>query len=289
MNKIDLSLLSLIEEITPFYNKYRDIVDKNNSGCFVLELMWGVGLLLENYLKDNGLKPHALYWKIYGKADGMKNSYITRDFLSYCYRIKRFFKTKEEVSVKYSNLRRYSLFREAFPLLENSKYKLTGLEKDSLINLINSNLENKRIKSTIISIKKKKIGIKNDRKQKVGDMEPLLKVFISFYNNIYSKLKSKDDRFLLIGKTSNESIVALYQLVFSLSQENLFIPDINKYVFLPDWKDFVDSVVHLSKGDIRLRNRFRRLFSPSKIINLSEMIFSLESDDNLENYRKKNA
>src|SRR5579859_975914 len=162
------TLYDLIERITPLNNRYRDLVKTNDSGSDVLVLMWQVGDMLDAYINENGIKPHALYWKIYGKAEGVRTSYITRDFLSYCLRIKRYFKQVSDIRELFPSLRKYSLFRGAFPLLENNKYKLNGEQEARIIKVLNSKQSIKEILLEINNVKHSRIGIRNTRTQKLN-------------------------------------------------------------------------------------------------------------------------
>ena len=153
---------TLIEEIAPLNNGFRDSIKKNLIGAEVMEIMWDVGEIL---FKHNITNIHPIAWKIYGREKGLRRSYITRDFLSYCFRIRKFFESKSSIRKVFPTLQRYSLFREAFPLLENPKYELNEKEKKDLIALLNSNLHFSEIKKRVVRTKKTKIQIFNDRRQ----------------------------------------------------------------------------------------------------------------------------
>ena len=182
-------IFDLIDQITPHNNRYRDLVKSSEGGTEVLVLMWEVGDMIESFIKQFDIKPHNLYWQIYGKAEGLKTSYITRDFLSYCFRIKKYFPKVEDISDKFSHLQKYSLFREAFPLLENPKFKLFKDEESEIIKVLNSKNSPQKIKKLILEIKARRIGIKNTRKQKLNEMKPITDNFVAIYNELYSLIK----------------------------------------------------------------------------------------------------
>jgi len=284
------NIFDLIEKITPFYNNYRDFVSEGKNGTEVLELMWDVGEILKIYLDNNKIKPHNLYWQIYGKAQGIKNSYITRDFLSYCLRIYKYFPDRDQIKILFPNLKRYSLFREAFPLLENPKYKLPKEEAAVLLKLLNSDLPPQEIKKQIVTIKSKVIGIKNDRMQKIHEIEPIVKDFVFIYNQVYSLIKenlvSKHEDFLsMMGR---DYLDELTQAVSSLTEEGLYIPDLKARNDLPKpWDLFVNDVITLINGKVELRNRFRRVFPVKKIYILAEMLNALKSREGVQHYREK--
>jgi hypothetical protein len=292
MKKNNINEISLlIEKITPLNNEYRDLVDNSSRGVDVLIVMWSVGGLLEDYVIFNNLKPHNLYWQIYGKADGLKRSYITRDFLSYCLRIKRYFVSKDDIVRDFAGLQIYSLFREAFPLLENLKFKLSTIEREKLIELLNSKNDPRQIKRKILEIKKKRIGITNTRKQKLNEMALFVDSFVECYNNTYSLIKngSPVDIKKFRQQIQEKYLQDLSQLISALTQEGLFVPKINPNSNLPKyWCDFILKLSELFLGNIEMRNRFRRLVAPKKIMQLSDMVAALTDDASLGNYKKRN-
>lgn len=284
------NIFNLIEEITPFYNNYRDFVSEGKKGTEVLELMWDVGEILKKYLDSNKIKPHNLYWQIYGKAQGVKTSYITRDFLSYCLRIHKYFSKKDLIRGSFPNLKRYSLFREAFPLLENPKYKLPKEESVILLKLLNSDLEPQEIKEQIVTIKNNVIGIRNNRMQKIHEIEPTVNNFVLIYNQIYSLIKKNlenehEDFLTMIGEDYIEELV---QAISSLTEEGLYVPDLKSRNDLPEqWNSFINDLISLINGKVELRNRFRRVFSVKKIYILAEMFNALKSKKGILHYREK--
>lgn len=62
-------LFNIINSITPLNNKYRDLSKAQNTGNQILRIMWQVGDLLEHFIAKHEIKPHFLYWQIYGKAN----------------------------------------------------------------------------------------------------------------------------------------------------------------------------------------------------------------------------
>lgn len=283
------AIYELIELITPLNNRYRDLVKGGSDGTSVLLVMWEVGEILENFISTTGIKPHNLYWQIYGKAEGSKTSYITRDFLSYCLRIKRFFKNQHDIKKVLPSLQRYSLFREAFPLLENPKYKLSSKETSDIYELLNSNSDPADVKRYIVSIKDKNIGIKNPRTQRLEELESMTKNFVSVYNEVYSFIKN-DSQGNNAAWPSKSELNTLSEAVSSMTQENLFVPDlalIDRVPISAEWKIFIENLEVLFAGPVETRNRFRRLISPRKIYDLADMLNAFVVDDGVKNYKKR--
>lgn len=283
-------LYGLIEQITPLNNRYRDLVKNIDSGKEILLVMWQAGEVIESFIKIHNIKPHTLYWQMYGKAEGLKTSYITRDFLSYCLRIKKYFSTSAEITTQYPFLKKYSLFREAFPLLENPKFKLSKIDENKIIRILNSGNSIKKTKKLILEIKAQRIGIKNTRRQKLIEMKPLTDNFIFIYNELYSLIKNNNQAALENFRKSikDEYIKKLSQIVSALTQENLFIPEIEERSDLPShWKIFVDNLKYLLTAQVEVRNRFRRLVVPRKIFNLADMLNAIIIDQGITSYKKR--
>lgn len=284
------NIFDLIELITPLNNHYRDLIKSSESGADVLLLMWQVGDIIGSFIEKYGIKPHNLYWQIYGKAEGLKTSYITRDFLSYCLRIRRYFQKTEDISEKFPLLQRYSLFREGFPLLENPKFKLSGEEKDEVIRILNSKHSPKKIKILILEIKDRRIGIKNTRKQKLNEMKVMTDNFVVIYNEVYSLIKNDEQEALekFTHSIQRDLLVTLSQAVSALTQENLYIPGLEEKNDLPDhWDQFVKDLKYLFSSSVEVRNRFRRLVPPRKLFDLADMLNAFVVDRGIINYRKQ--
>jgi hypothetical protein len=283
-------LFELIEQITPLNNKFRDLSKVDQNGTEVLFLMWNIGEVIRLFVKKYEIKPHALYWRIYGKAEGLRTSYITRDFLSYCLRINRYFKNRNEISHKFPSLRKYSLFREAFPLLENEKFKISDDEKDRITKMLNSNEPPQKIRQALKQIKSRRIGIKNTRMQKLGEMKPITDNFVLAYNDVYALIKKNDrssvEKFTI--SLGRDFLIKLSQAVSALTQENLYIPELEEGGDLPKlWNEFVKNTRYLLAATVVIRNRFRRLVPPKKLFELADMLDAFAIDGGILNYRKR--
>jgi len=271
------NIQSAITEIGPLNNKYRDYIASNTPAYLVLELMWEIGCILENYINLTQLKPHALFWEIYGKADGTKKSYITRDLMSYCYRIKKLFKDKSEIKEKFYYLKRYSLFREAMPFIENGKYKLDIEEKNNLIKIMNSNNSIIEIKKYILNIKNIRINKKNPRNQKDYQVVEFKKIFYSFKHYTEELLKNEDNKSMdIINNIGKNNITATSQLVSSLVREKLFIPilEVNN-IKDTQFQRIVSEIYSLHKKQVEDRNRVRKLIPIKDIFTVAENVTKL--------------
>ncbi len=263
----------LINNITPLYNSYK----KNNkeiNGTDALIIMWDIGDLLNKAMVELTMKPHVLYRNVYGKSENKENivqkSYITREFLGRAYRIRRIFKNKEDVKKILPTLKRFISFRESMPFFDNKKYILAGKEKSDLLLILNSNNSQAFIMKTIKELQSKKIGVKNTRLQRLGDLEEEKKCFIDFYNYIFdinnqnNNIKIKIDKNTLSRISLNTG---------ALVQEGLFFVDIPEENFDDKWLPYVNLLKRFCiQTNIKERRRFRRLIPSEKIARLAEML-----------------
>lgn len=285
-------IFQLIEEITPFNNRYRDLVKAGASGNEVLHIMWRAGAILERFIEKHKVKPHSLYWQVYGKAEGLKTSYITRDFLSYCLRIKKYFDEEEKIDRLFPHLQRYSLFREAFPLLENSRFKLSEDEEQKIVLILNSNNEPQKIKDYLVNLKSKRIGISNTRTQRLSEIQPYADNFKVIYNKVFNIVNENNqvDIAELKAELGDSFIKSLSESIAALTQENLYVPELKINPDLPsDWKAITVDLQKLHNGAVESRNRFRRIVRPAKLFALADMLNAFTVENGIENYRKRKS
>jgi hypothetical protein len=287
-----LNLQKLIEDISPLYNSYKQ-TSRNISGVKALQIMWEIGDLLKKTIEVSNIAPHNLYRKIYGKAEGQEDitqkSYITREFLGRSYRIRNIFKNKEYIQKDLPNLKNFIPFREAMPFFDNEKYILRGGEKEKLLSLLNSDLSPTLILNKIKLLQSEKIGRKNPRDQKLGELQPQKEIFINFYNYLFNLIKNNDFEFVEKEFTGVDIsiLIKISSNTSALAQEGV------KYIEIPEsnlntqWVAYINMLNSLStQVDAKERRRFRRLISPERIVRLAEMIQAVTSEASFKNFRK---
>ncbi|MFH1546422.1 MAG: hypothetical protein ABIE14_03530 [Patescibacteria group bacterium] len=277
-----MNIALLIQTITPLYNQYvqnRNII----SGTVALEIMWDIGDILKNFIKENKIAPHALFWKVYGKSEGTKNivqkSYITREFQNRCHRIRNIFQSKSQIKDDLPQLKKFTAFREAMPFFDNQKYKLAGKEKRELLKLLNSKKDQKNILRDIRKLQKEKIGIKNPRTQKLIELEDEKKIFIDFYNFIFQLLKENPNSIIAKLKQNNidsRYIISLAKNTNALSQDGLKFFDIKTNMPNSLWRQYEEMIKEFAnqKSAVKIR-RFRKIIPSERIVRLADMLYEL--------------
>lgn len=275
-------------------NNYYRQNKKSMSGKAVLLLMWDVGDLITKCCKKLNVKPHGLFWDIYGNSEGAKNqkakSNLTREFMQRSERIRRFHKKNEIIKI-FPNLNRYTLYREAMSFFTDKAHLLTKAEKQDLINLLNSNEDYVDIKSQIISLKSQKsikgnVGRPNPRNQRLGDVEPQKKIFYKFYQYIES-LNNKDEedltKELAESGVNCDFINSLAVNTNALMQEK----NDNHYFEIPPslsnnlWKEYALMLqFFMNDKTPQNRKRFRRLVEMIEMYRLAQKLFNIINEVN---------
>lgn len=287
-----MSLQILIKKITPYYNKYKKD-QQDMTGSQALEVIWEVGDLLKDYLKDKDIAPRTLYHQIYGKSEGDINitqkSYITRDFLDRAYRVRRIFNNKEDIHILFPSLKRYRLFYKSMPFLDEGRFKMHGVERKNLIELLNSDKSYKEIMNEVTKLKKRiiKLSIPHDSKLKELEREKI--IFIKFYNFLYKqfKLNKYEQSMNELGDVNIKFLETLSRNTGALASDNLqFVELVIADGLGGDLKEFTDVIIKLiSRKDAKVRRRFRRLIQPERMMRLSEMIYAMRSEEDFNKFR----
>ena len=221
-----MDVKKLVVEISPLYNAYK----KNDSiaGWEAICLMWKTGEILAGFINKHDVTPNKLYREVYGGGEGSTNiakkGYISREYLSRCFRIRKMFKSEEEIKNSFPTLKSFNLFREAMPYFDNPKCLATGEDKKNILSLLNNKNTNL---SDIRALNKEKLNISNPRTQNLSGLEGEKKIFIDFYNDIF-KLNSLERSELKENMASEylskEIILNLAQGTRSIAQDGLKHP-----------------------------------------------------------------
>jgi hypothetical protein len=285
MTKISANfLIKIIESLAPLNNELRNEKEPLKK----IEKMWEMGQIINSYMFQCKVKLHDLLIQLYDPHSTVKVSNVTRDLGSYCYRIFKYFKTKEDIKRTLPNLRSYTVFREAIPLLFNIKYQIT--DKRKIFSLINSYLPDLIIKSRLKKLRKKIRHIQNPRTQKAEmyiEEKKDLQILVSKIKKIYSENKIIPSDNLIntvIGTKEYRKILVAILLVLA---HDIFI---NKLINLKA-KKIPHQLVNLfkiSQSETVNRSRFRKwVLSSNRLLSLAEGIEALEKKENYSFYRKK--
>jgi hypothetical protein len=287
-----MSLQVLIKNITPYYNEYKKN-QQDLTGAQALEIIWDVGDILKDYLKDKDIAPRTLYHQIYGKSEGdidiTQKSYITRDFLDRAYRVRRIFNNKQEINKLFPTLKRYRLFYKSMPFFDKGRFKMDEPDRKKLVELLNSDKTYNEIINEVSKLRKQIIKLSIPRDSRLKELEDEKKIFITFYNLLYSQLKLKNYKQTInaLGNIDIKFIDTLSRNTGALASDSLqFAESVIVDDLADEIKKFTDMIIKLAaRKDAKIRRRFRRLIPPEKMIRLSEMIYAVRSEEDFNKFR----
>lgn len=289
-----MNLNELLSLIIPLYNNYKSSI-KEATPLESLKIQWQIGDFLDLFIKETKIAPHNLYRSVYGKSEGKTNivqkSYMSREFLSRCYRVRGIFQSIKEIDTTLPTLSYLNAFREAMPFFDNKKYLLRGKERKELIKLLNDQKSFSDILKKIKELQKRLIGITNPRTQKLQELEAEKRIFIEFYNHIYRLIKNNSYEIVAkeIQSFGLEELSALIRNTDTLSQDGLKTYPIK----IPSncqspWLEYVQMVgSFVIQQNAVLVRRFRRLILPERISRLSEMLYALSSEERYKSFFNK--
>lgn len=162
------ALERLIEDLAPLNNKYRMAVRNHEPVHKAIGYLWDIGEVL---LRNGVDKVHPIAQQI------QERSYITANLLSYAYRVSRNFKDRRSIRRNFGKVPNFSLFREAFPLLENPRYRLNQKEKREIVRLLNSGAVGKEITARLVELKREKLPVRNARSEGGLEIRPFAEMF----------------------------------------------------------------------------------------------------------------
>ena len=274
-----MDIKGLVFQITPFYNKYK--ANKLMIGSDALCLMWQIGTLLDAYIKAKKIAPNKLYRQVYGGSEGsdnvQKKGYISREFLSRCYRIKNIFSDENEIKNIFPNLKSFNLFREAMPFFDNSIYIHKRKEMEDYLNTKEVGLDQIRAKL------KEVINKSNPRTQKLHEVEGEKLIFIDFYNKIFNLSKvDTDTLFNLLEKEriDQDLILTIGNATRALTIDGSKFPSLENKEEQVDidslWFSYIEMLKEFSNESnaIKIR-RFRKLIQAKRIAKLADYLYLL--------------
>lgn len=250
------TITNLIDEIAPINNRIRE-----SKGAEKISLLWDMGnVFFAHQIKNI----HPIAWEI------QRQSYITRDLISYAFRIRHKWSNKENLKTLFRQNTNYTLFREAFPLIENRKYLLKKEEMADLLALINSN-NPVEAKKAILKIKSKIIGVKNDRSKRLIELKEQVSHFEKFYTYMIKELSNVNPTISYLEK---DILLKISQSLFSLVNAEFKAP--KDYLVDIKYEEliFISDLLILANAKKDLKSRFIRLVDSQKIIILSDIFNS---------------
>jgi len=288
MREINLNLL--IDAITKSNNVYRD---SNQSPINRVLALWDLGDVL---LKHEVNKPHSYGWKIQDKTNGL----IKRMTIARAYRIRQIWPKRDNIKKTFGGIKGTSIFIESLPILDSNGQMYKSLSKkavDELIknmNILSSTHFKKYIKNFKAKYGQGRIGEKNDRERYLKDYVNIQYCFLNFYKQLQKLiLENKfDDIDELKNQIPLEERKAFSSFCLALtSKKNIIfyksfpISSKTKMSNFQNMFNFFKELLEDS-NDIR-RARLRRVVPPELLVEMSDMLNSIVSEEKIKSYQKR--
>ena len=288
MRKNNLNLL--IDAITKSNNIYRD---SNQAPINRVLALWDLGDVLLKYKVD---KPHSYGWKIQDKTNGL----IKRMTIARAYRIRQIWPKRDYIKKTFGGIKGTSIFIESLPILDSNGQMYKSLSKkvvDELIknmNILSSTHFKKYIKNFKAKYGQGRIGEENDRERYLKDYINIQYCFLNFYKQLQKLiLENKfDDIDELKNQIPLEERKAFSSFCLALtSKKNIIfykpfpISSKTKMFNFQNMFNFFKELLEDS-NDIR-RARLRRVVPPELLVEMSDMLNSIVSEEKIKSYQKR--
>lgn len=282
MGNIDSDrLVRLIDDLSPINNQFRTTTEAVPR----IELMWEFGRLLDETMRDTGSHLHELLLTIYDPHSTKKMSYITRDLGSYSYRVFKYFPKKGDIRSQLPNLKHYSLFREAIPLLFNDKYKLAKEDKEKVLKLIQSTNPSTKVQNHLKKMKQAIVPVKNPRNQLAQKYQEERDYLVRLEGDVYEIYKNNESRPEKVDVLDGMR-PQYVRLVMSLAMDAF---QASAAEIKPNTLDEPGQrLLKISQGSSRDRSRFRKWsFDSNRLLMLAEGLNALDSENDYRFFRQK--
>ena len=282
--------MHIISEIAPLYNSYQKETDPVKS----IVLMWEIGKILDGYIMQLNIKPHALYRELYGKSETGRNteqrSYISREFQGRCFRVYHMFKDTGEIRLKLKKLKNITIFREAMPFFDNDKYKV---DRQQLYSILTADKSAAAILQDVKNLQNTVINKQNPRTQRLAEMKDSVEIFKSFYMYILSFIRMQEYNTSSQKFIDETGLTVVQTRELAKNTEQLVLTSVvHKPIIVQSISHNVDAYVKmideiLTPGNIKKLRRFKRLVSSRYILLLTDMLYALTDNDTYQNLATK--
>lgn len=274
----------LIEDLAPLNNGYRMAVRNREPAYVAIGYLWDIGDVLVRYGIE---KVHPVARKI------QERSYITASLLSYAYRVRRYFGDRRTIKRRFGGVPNFSVFREAFPLLENPRYNLSRREKSELVRLLNSGAEVEEITTRLTELKRAKRPRRDTRTRPLEELQPFVSLFRESLREMEALMESAPRKQLHAFRESfTPDFLLLWDRLAMCFADEAFAPPrapITGEGNQERWVELVQAMHEVAHQGKSARNRVRKLVRPMEFLRMAEFVDILRDKDKMEIYVKERS
>jgi len=272
----------LIEEIAPLNNLYRQAVRERQPVYLSLGYLWDVGDILG---KAGVEKIHPVASAIH------ERSYITHDLVAFAFRIRHYFPDRKTIRRRFGKVTSYGAFREAFPLLENERYRLPRAKERELVRLLNSGRRGVDIRPEIADIKQSRIPRKRNRSKDMRELNSFAQLFDERFRELEELMERGPERKIirfndLLG---TEALLFLNRLCLSFADETFALP--RELISLDEiddrWGEFISRMYEIASQGRTARNRTRRTINPMHFVTMGNYMDILRDTGKIQEHVEK--
>lgn len=269
----------LIEEIAPLNNIYRQAVREGKPFHVSMGYLWDIGDILMRAGVDR-ITPVAS--AIHAR------SYITSQLVAYSFRIRRYFTRRGTIKRRFGKVDSHDAFREAFPLLENERYRLSRAKEREVVRLLNSGKGRREIRREIARIKQERVPDRKKRDLRPHELDSFARLFDERFSELRALMERGSRRSIArfgarLGEEGllfcNRLCLALADESFAPPRETPLLDDVD-----PRWSEFMRGMYEVASGDRASRNRARRRIDPMRFVTMGNYMDILRDAGKIEEH-----
>lgn len=274
----------LIDELAPHNNLYRQSVRERRPVHEALGHLWDMGeVLREGGVENISAVAAAIH----------ERSYITYDLVSLAFRVRRYFPDRRTIKRRFGKVTSYGAFREAFPLLENERYRLPRARERELVRLLNSGRRGCELRPLIKAMKREPSPARARGGESRAEAEAFADLFQALFEEVEALLRegSRKEIIRYASRLGPEVLLHLNRQFLSLADESFAPPrhappldDVD-----PRWRALVDSLLAVNAGGKAFRNRIRRAVNPMLFVAMGNHVDTLRDEDKIDDHLAKRA
>lgn len=274
----------LIDELAPHNNLYRQAARERRPVHEALGHLWDMG----EVLREAGVE------SITAVASAIQErSYITYDLVSLAFRVRRYFPDRRTIRRRFGKVTSYGAFREAFPLLENERYRLSRARERELVRMLNSGRRGCELRPLIKAMKREASPRRAGGNGRHAETEAFVSLFRALLAEVEALLRdgSREEILGYARSLGPDLLLYLNRQFLSLADESFAPP--RQLPPLDDldsrWKALIDRLSAISSQEKQARNRIRRAICPMLFVAMGNHVDTLRDEEKIDDLLAKRA
>lgn len=272
----------LIDELAPHNNLYRRAARERRPVHEALGHLWDMG----EVLREAGVENISTV-----ASAVQERSYITYDLVSLAFRIRRYFPDRRTIKRRFGKVTSYGAFREAFPLLENERYRLPRARERELVRLLNSGKRGCELRPLIKAMKRETSPKRTGSGERQAEAEAFASLFQALFEEVDALLRdgSREDILRYARSLGPEALLLLNRHFLSLADESFAPPrqappldDVD-----PRWRALIEGMSAISSQGRQERNRIRRVVNPMLFVTMGNHMDTLRDEEKVHDHLAK--